>query len=227
MLHLAETFFSIQGEGMLTGVPSVFIRFTGCNLRCVWCDTPYTSWTPEGAERPLDDVVAEAVSHDCGHVVVTGGEPMIHHQVGELCAKLKQAGQHITIETNGTVFRELACDLMSISPKLRNSTPYQREGGRFALQHEELRWRPDLVRRLMAAYAYQFKFVVAEPGDMEEVRAMVEQVQADPRRVMLMPEGTNARTLRQRSWLIEACGSFGYRYAQRLHVQLWGDRRGV
>jgi 7-carboxy-7-deazaguanine synthase len=227
MLHLAETFFSIQGEGMLTGVPSVFIRFTGCNLRCVWCDTPYTSWTPEGTQRTLDEVVAEAVSHNCGHVVVTGGEPMIHHEVAALCGRLRQAGQHITIETNGTVFRELACDLMSISPKLRNSTPYQRESGRFQVQHEELRWRPGVVRRLMAAYAYQLKFVVAERGDMEEVRAMVDQVQADPRRVMLMPEGTNARTLRQRTWLIEACGASGYRYAQRLHVQLWGGRRGV
>lgn len=227
MLHLAETFFSIQGEGMLTGVPSVFIRFTGCNLRCVWCDTPYTSWKPEGTERTVEDVVAEVVAQGCGHVVVTGGEPMIHHETAELCARLKEAGQHITIETNGTVFRELACDLMSLSPKLRNSTPVAREGGKFAVAHEEARWRPDVVRRLMAAYPYQFKFVVSDRADMEEVKAMVDEVKADPRRVMLMPEGTKAKTLRGRTWVLEACQFFGFRYGQRLHVQLWGDRRGV
>lgn len=227
MLHLSETFFSIQGEGMLTGVPSAFIRFTGCNLKCVWCDTPYTSWKPEGQRYSIDEVVAEVAAWGSRHTVVTGGEPMIHHEVASLCTQLRAIGQHITIETNGTVFRELACDLMSISPKLRNSTPFQREGGKFAIQHEELRWRAETVRQLMAAYPYQFKFVVADRSDMEEVQSMVQQVQADPKRVMLMPEGNRPKTIRDRTWLLEACQFFGYRYAQRLHVQLWGDRRGV
>ncbi|MCS7023632.1 MAG: 7-carboxy-7-deazaguanine synthase QueE [Bryobacteraceae bacterium] len=227
MLHLAETFYSIQGEGLLAGVPSFFIRFTGCNLRCVWCDTPYTSWKPEGEKRSLEDVLAEVQAQACGYVVVTGGEPMIHPEVVTLCARLKQAGQHITIETNGTVFRELACDLMSISPKLRNSTPWKRAQGRWAAAHEQARWRPDIVQQLMAHYPYQLKFVVADPADLEEIRALAAEVKADPRRVLLMPEGRSSKTLRERTWIASACREYGYRYGPRLHVHLWGDRRGI
>src|SRR5215469_9962101 len=76
-LKIAEIFYSLQGEGSLVGVPSVFVRTSGCNLRCVWCDTPYTSWHPEGEERTLPSIVAEVEQYPARHVVVTGGEPMI------------------------------------------------------------------------------------------------------------------------------------------------------
>src|SRR5215217_4845811 len=111
---ISEIFYSLQGEGVLTGVPSVFVRTSGCNLRCTWCDTPYTSWAPDGREYSHEEIVAAVRSAACGHVVVTGGEPMIAPGIIELTEELKSAGQHITIETAGTVFKPVACDLMSI-----------------------------------------------------------------------------------------------------------------
>src|SRR6476660_6760075 len=98
-MRLAELFYSIQGEGKLTGMPSVFVRTSGCNLRCTWCDTPYTSWKPEGVEMPLDAILAEARGHGAAHVVVTGGEPMIVDDIVPLTQALKNYGMHVTIET--------------------------------------------------------------------------------------------------------------------------------
>lgn len=213
---------------MLAGVPSVFVRTSGCNLRCVWCDTPYTSWSPEGREMSVEDIAAECVKTPARHVVVTGGEPMIAPEIGTLTQTLRGVGLHITIETAGTVFVEVACDLMSISPKLSNSTPYEREGGRWAAQHERLRRQPEVIRRLMAAHPYQLKFVIAAPEDVEEAAALVREVEGDASRVVLMPEGTRADVLRERgAWLAEICKERGWRFGPRLHVELWGDRRGV
>jgi 7-carboxy-7-deazaguanine synthase len=121
-LKIAELFYSIQGEGSLVGVPSVFIRTSGCNLRCAWCDTPYTSWRPEGTDLELDGILDEVAAFPARHVVVTGGEPMIAPDIVALTGRLRALGRHITIETAGTVFAPVACDLMSISPKLANST---------------------------------------------------------------------------------------------------------
>src|SRR5579883_2379323 len=110
-LKISEIFYSIQGEGMLAGVPSAFVRLSGCNLRCVWCDTPYTSWAPEGEELTLDEIVARVTQFVCGHVVVTGGEPMIAPEIVPLTGRLRETGAHITIETAGTVYAPVACDL--------------------------------------------------------------------------------------------------------------------
>lgn len=227
-MKISEIFYSIQGEGTLVGVPSVFVRTSGCNLRCVWCDTPYTSWAPEGDDWNLDRILATVASFRASHVVVTGGEPMIAPQIVELTQLLRQRGLHITIETAGTVNAAVACDLMSISPKLRNSTPLERDGGRWAQQHERLRWQPIVLRELMAAYPYQLKFVIADPLDLEELEMMREALGAPSSQVLLMPEGTNAETIRQRGiWLAEICKEKGYRFSPRLHVDLWGDKRGV
>ncbi|MGH9673078.1 MAG: 7-carboxy-7-deazaguanine synthase QueE, partial [Bryobacteraceae bacterium] len=162
-MKIAEMFRSIQGEGILAGVPSVFLRTTGCNLRCVWCDTPYTSWEPEGDERSIDDIMRYVKENSTGHVVVTGGEPMIAPRIGELTRRLREAGEHITIETAGTVAPEVFCDLMSISPKLANSTPRERDGGRWAAAHDRLRIQPDVLTKLMGVCEYQLKFVVQSP----------------------------------------------------------------
>jgi 7-carboxy-7-deazaguanine synthase len=131
-VKISEIFYSIQGEGTLAGVPSVFVRVCGCNLRCTWCDTPYTSWEPEGRDMTIAEIVAEAGAFAAKHVVVTGGEPMLFPEVAELTRELKARGMHITIETAGTVDQPVTCDLMSISPKLANSTPRVRDGGRWA-----------------------------------------------------------------------------------------------
>ncbi|MGA2182346.1 MAG: 7-carboxy-7-deazaguanine synthase QueE [Bryobacteraceae bacterium] len=227
-MKIAEIFYSVQGEGMLIGTPSVFVRTSGCNLRCTWCDTPYTSWAPEGVTMSVADIVAEVRRHPATHVVVTGGEPMIQPAIVELTHALHDAGLHVTIETAGTVWAPVVCDLMSISPKLANSTPLEREGGRWAAVHERLRQQPDVVRQLLAEYPYQLKFVVAAPADMEEVERLIDSVYADRSRVVLMPEGTDATTLSERGrWLVEICKERGYRFSPRLHVMLWGNRRGV
>ena len=216
-MKIAELFYSLQGEGGLVGVPSFFIRASGCNLRCSWCDTPYASWDPRGDEMSLDEILAEACRHPARHAVVTGGEPMIQPEIVELSHRLREAGFHITIETAGTVFKPLACDLMSISPKLANSTPE----GAFAGQHERLRLQPEVLRQLIGAYLYQLKFVVMKPEDMNEIRAIIRSLRVPAARVILMPEGTEPAELRERSaWLAEICKAENFRYSPRLHVDL-------
>jgi 7-carboxy-7-deazaguanine synthase len=223
-LRIAEIFHSIQGEGALVGVPSVFVRTSGCNLRCAWCDTPYTSWHPEGDDWTLERIWAAVEAYPARHVVVTGGEPMIAREIVDLTQGLRARGRHITIETAGTVFAPVECDLMSISPKLANSTPE----GEWQERHESLRIQPEVVRRLMGDYDYQLKFVIAQPEDMGEVRGLVREFGADAGKVILMPEGIDAAVLRERGvWLAEICKGEGFRFSPRLHVELWGNRRGT
>lgn len=227
-MKIAEIFYSIQGEGMLTGVPSVFVRTSGCNLRCGWCDTPYTSWVPEGADMTVEQILAAVQSHPARHAVVTGGEPMIAPGIIELTEGIRQLRLHVTIETAGTVYQAVACDLMSISPKLANSTPQEREGGKWSAQHERLRYQPEVLRQLMTEHEYQLKFVVESPEDMAEITKMLEDIQADRNRVVLMAEGTTSEVIRERApWLAEICKREGFRYSPRLHIDLWGNRRGV
>jgi len=225
-LQIAEIFYSVQGEGSLVGVPSVFVRTSGCNLRCAWCDTPYTSWQPEGEEFTLARIAAAVDCHPAAHIVITGGEPMIAPEIVALTELLRQRQQarHITIETAGTVFEPVVCDLMSISPKLANSKPE----GRWAKQHERLRIQPEILRRLITTYDYQLKFVISQPADMDEVEHLLTQLQVDRAKVILMPEGIEAGALRERGiWLAEICKAGGFRFSPRLHIELYGNRRGT
>ncbi len=224
-MRISEIFHSIQGEGTLVGVPSVFVRTSGCNLRCTWCDTPYTSWQPEGEERSVSSIVDEVAAYGAKHVVITGGEPMIAPQIEELTERL---AQHITIETAGTVDAHVRCDLMSISPKLANSTPRTRDNGRWADQHERLRYQPEILRRLIERYPYQLKFVITEPGDLQQVNAMLQEIGASRDSVVLMAEGLDAGILAERGrWLAEIAKQEGFRMTPRMHIDLWGNRRGV
>jgi 7-carboxy-7-deazaguanine synthase len=224
-MRISEIFYSVQGEGILAGVPSVFIRSSGCNLRCSWCDTPYTSWKPEGEDLTLDAVIDRANAFPAArHVVITGGEPMIAPGVVELSERLRALGLHITFETAGTVFAPVACDLMSISPKLANSTPE----GVFQVRHEQLRLQPEVLARLIRDYDYQLKFVVSQPSDLAELQAIVSQLNAPADKVILMPEGITSDALTERgAWIAELCKQYGYRFGPRLHVYLYGNRRGV
>jgi 7-carboxy-7-deazaguanine synthase len=227
-MKISEIFYSIQGEGILTGVPSVFVRTSGCNLRCTWCDTPYTSWKPEGEEIGFGPILANVRRHWANHVVVTGGEPMIVPEIVELTEKLKELEQHITIETSGTVFKPVVCDLMSISPKLANSTPWEEDDGRWADMHERTRYRPEVLKELISRYNYQLKFVVNDREDLAEIREIVKELDADKQRVLLMPQGRNRKELAERSeHVIKICTEFGYRFCPRVHIEIWGDRRGV
>ncbi len=232
-LPIAETFVSLQGEGKLTGVPSWFVRLSGCNLRCGWCDTPYASWDAEGEARSIAELVEEAQAGGVGHAVVTGGEPMIFNEVGTLTEALRNAGLHITIETAGTVFREVACDLMSLSPKLANSTPAEGDQrdplGVWRERHEQRRLNFEALQALIDATPdRQLKFVVSRPGDLVEIEAVLDRltgwVAAD---VQLMPEGTSVPEPTRVAWVVEACLARGWRYCHRLHVELFGDRRGT
>jgi 7-carboxy-7-deazaguanine synthase len=224
-VKISEIFYSVQGEGMLVGMPSVFVRTSGCNLRCAWCDTPYTSWQPEGEERSVESIVDEVNSYGASHVVVTGGEPMIAPEIEELTERLTQ---HVTVETAGTVDANVRCDLMSISPKLANSTPHARDNGRWADQHERLRYQPEILRRLIQLYPYQLKFVITDPGDLQQVNSIVSDIGASRSRVLLMPEGVDAAILAERGrWLADIAKREGFRLTPRLHIDLWGNRRGV
>jgi 7-carboxy-7-deazaguanine synthase len=224
-VKISEIFHSIQGEGTLVGVPSVFVRTSGCNLRCTWCDTPYTSWQPEGEERSISSIVDEVDGYGAQHVVITGGEPMIAPEIEELTERLTQ---HITIETAGTVEANVRCDLMSISPKLANSTPRTRDNGRWADQHERLRYQPEILRRLIQRYPYQLKFVITEPGDLQQVNAMLPEIGASRDRVVLMAEGLDAGILAERGrWLAEIAKLEGFRMTPRMHIDLWGNKRGT
>jgi 7-carboxy-7-deazaguanine synthase len=227
-VKISEIFHSIQGEGSLAGVPSVFVRTSGCNLRCKWCDTPYTSWQPDGRDMTVEEIAEAVDDYPCGHVVLTGGEPMIAPQAAALTEALHASGLHITIETAGTVHHSLRCDLLSISPKLANSTPHERDGGRWAVMHERLRYQPEVLKRLTAEYEYQLKFVISQAEDLREVQAIQTALQAPAGRVILMPEGVIREVVMARGvWLAELCKQYGYRYSPRLHIDLWGDKRGV
>jgi 7-carboxy-7-deazaguanine synthase len=227
-LRIAETFHSIQGEGGLVGVPSFFIRTTGCNLRCEWCDTPYTSWNPEGQWRTIAELVA-AVPAAAQHVVITGGEPLLWPNLPRLTAELRSNGRHVTIETAGTVFQSLECDLMSVSPKLANSDPGPHRSESVRADHAAHRLAPDVLRQLLEAYVCQLKFVVAVPGDLAEIEALLAELPPVPATsVLLMPLGTATADLQPRAlWLAELCKARGYRYTPRLHIDLYGDTRGT
>lgn len=241
-VRIAETFVSIQGEGKLTGVPSWFCRSSGCNLRCTWCDTPYASWNPEGPTRTVDDLVTEAATHYASggggirHAVLTGGEPMLFDAMAALGRALHARGMHVTFETAATIFRppsETGCSLMSMSPKLSNSTPAKTDprdpAGAWAARHEATRLNIPIIQQLIDAYPdRQLKFVVAKPADLAEIDALLAQLSnLAPSDIMLMPEGVKPPTPEHKAWVLSACMSRGWRYCNRLHIDLFGNVRGT
>jgi 7-carboxy-7-deazaguanine synthase len=237
-LPINELFYSLQGEGKLAGVPSVFVRTSGCNLRCWFCDSYHTSWEPTHAWMDVDDVVDEVGSYDeADHVVVTGGEPMMHDEVEPLIECLSDAGYHVTVETNGTVHRDVPIDLASISPKLASSTPTAEKDpkgdGDWADRHEDRRIDMDALSALVEAYDTQLKFVVTGPEDMSEITALLEDLREttsatiDDEDVLLMPEGVTREELdRHRETVAELATEHGFRYTPRIHVDIWNDAPG-
>jgi 7-carboxy-7-deazaguanine synthase len=223
-LYLSEIFYSVQGEGELAGVPSVFVRTSGCNLRCSWCDSAYTSWEPEGDTHEVKEVVEEVSEYDADHVVVTGGEPLLQPDFDELCAALDE---HTTVETNATVYRDSDADLVSMSPKLSNSTP---EGaGAWGEIHEEKRLNFEVIESYIDSHDYQIKFVVADREDIDEIEEVLASLSDyDRERVLLMPEGVDRDVLRDRGeWLAEECKERGFRYSPRLQIHIYGNKRGT
>ena len=210
-------------------MPSVFIRTTGCNLRCVWCDTPYTSWRPEGKEWKLEQILAEVKGYPTSYVVVTGGEPLLAREIEELVKRLKQKKYHITVETAATIFKPLQCDLISMSPKLSNSTPWRRAKGIFARMHEEHRLNLPVIQRFMKGYDYQLKFVVDKKRDFTEIDTILKRLKnVDPPRVLIMAQGRTKRELSEKApWIVDLCKAYGFCYTPRLQIELYGNRRGT
>ncbi len=228
-LRIVETFFSIQGEGTLVGTPSYFIRVSGCNLRCVWCDTPYASWHPEGPVQTLDEILSDVDRVAPTHVVLTGGEPMLFDAVGELCNGLKEREIHITIETAGTIDRDWPIDLLSVSPKMKNSTP---TGDAWEDRHEQTRLDRGPLKSLIGKYPVQIKFVIAFESmeqDLREVEDLLVDLPAvKPEQILLMPEGTDAqRILVGMRALVPISLEKKWRISPRLHVELFGNTKGT
>jgi len=230
-MKIAEIFYSIQGEGKFTGTPSTFIRTSGCNLRCTWCDTPYASWSPRGKNLDVDEILAKVQENTPKHVIITGGEPMIQPELPSLIEKLRTLGKFVTVETAGTVWLNVPMDLASVSPKLSNSTPTVRQGGKFAKQHEELRLQPDVLKKLASSRnirSVQWKFVIYRPADMIEVDDVLKSIgKVNPDDVILMPEGIDDEQVRQRGiWLADICKKRGFRFGPRLQLWLYGNTPG-
>lgn len=250
-MRIAEIFRSLQGEGRLTGVESIFVRTAGCNLRCRYCDTPYASWTPEGEELTVAEILdrieqlrnaprpeflnqfsplPKGEGTDVHHIILTGGEPMLFAELVPLASKLRRRGWHITIETAGTLYLSVACDLMSISPKLSNSSPRAlgEEAEAWAKLHASHRYSPDVIRRLIAEHDYQLKFVIDSATDCDEVLAyLAEFPELERSRAMLMPQGVDAAALAEKArWLQPFCAANGLMFCPRRQIEWFGMARG-
>jgi 7-carboxy-7-deazaguanine synthase len=233
-VKIAEIFRSLQGEGFFTAMPSVFVRASGCNLRCWFCDTPYTSWEPEGEDLSVDEILRQVDAlleggETCRHAVLTGGEPMLFAELVPLTAALKKRGLHITVETAGTLYLPLQCDLMSISPKLAGSGPTAEQDERWHIRHEQSRHVPEVIRRLIAEYPYQIKFVIDSPADCHAAETWLgEFPQIDRSRILLMPQGTDLDALHQKAaWLEPYCRQRNLHFCRRKHIEWFGNVRGT
>ncbi|HEC03782.1 MAG TPA: 7-carboxy-7-deazaguanine synthase QueE [Phycisphaerales bacterium] len=221
-----EIFYSLQGEGFLAGIPSVFVRLAGCPLRCRWCDTKYALAEDAGDDLTIAEIVEAVCKLRCRFVVITGGEPMVNFEVRQLARELKDAGKHITIETAGIAYiPDIPCDLMSISPKLSNSVP---DDVKLAAMHKDSRLDLAVLGELAANYNHQLKFVVDSVNDLAEVQQVIDEtgnVGSDT--VMLMPQAATREELSAKSPMVaEMCKCAGYAFCQRLHILLWDDKRG-
>lgn len=236
----AEIFYTIQGEGKNLGKPSVFVRTSLCNLHCIWCDTDYT-WNWENTpfetiankkyrredyilESTAEEAASEIRQYGCYHIVLTGGEPMMQQkELVSLMSILKSENPayFFEIETNGTLppseeFDELI-DQYNISPKLANSN-----------NEEKIRLKPQALTYFSNHYKSNFKFVISSESDLEEVLEIIHSYKINSGKVYLMPEGTNPQSLKKKqTWLIEICKRYGFNYTDRLHIHIYGSKRGV
>lgn len=228
-VSISETFISRQGEGKLTGTPSVFLRTNGCNLRCWFCDTPYASWQPRGETRPVASLIQQCRDSGLRHVVLTGGEPLVQAAAETIARRLMDAGLHLTIETAGTVDKPIACDLLSISPKLNDSAPNAAEHRRWHDLHHRRRLPLDVMRRLIeAAQDVQVKFVVSGPNQFDEIDDCVDALSVAPQQVFIMPQGTTVAELdAARQWLGPWTGARHFEYCDRMQIRWYGNRRGT
>lgn len=217
----AEIFHSIQGEGVSQGVPCVFLRLAGCNLACSWCDTAY-SWN--GTEPPLALKAEEAaeiiLQYPCRRLVITGGEPLVQQKA--LPALLALLPDHaVEMETNGTIVPDKALvnrvEQFNVSPKLPH-----------AGNEASRAWRPGVLRLLAGTGKAWFKFVASCEQDVLDVLQLAEETDLPLERIMVMPLATDRATLEaMRPQAVGWCLRYGLRYCDRLHIAVWGNKKGV
>jgi 7-carboxy-7-deazaguanine synthase len=229
---VSEIYASLQGEGLLAGTPSTFVRTSGCHLRCRWCDTPFTSWRPEGTEMPLESILTRVERLGRRHVVLTGGEPLLHDEMPTLCETLRGRGHHVTIETAGSVASAAVADLLSASPKLSASGPTPVDDAAWHSRHERLRRCDDSLVGLLGRQPWQIKFVVDSEADVGEALGWLEGLEKrtpiDPARVFLMPQGFESGGLAEKGrWLERTCAAHGIQFAPRHHIAWFGHARGT
>jgi len=243
-LKISELFYSIQGEGKRSGSPSFFIRTNYCNLRCKFpsgnlCDTEYTSWFP-GDEKNLGEVEISFITDEfqkvnCNDIVISGGEPTMYpEELAKLCRQLKQIKKDliITVETNGTFISDFVkhVDLMSISPKLRSSIPYNTE---YQKLHEKNRINTGVLKEYNSLHRIreidiQWKFVFTALEDIPEILQLQSAVGFENKDIYLMPEGITEEDLRgNRLKTIDACKQYNFNYTERIHILVWGNQRGT
>ena len=241
-MKVSEIFYSIQGEGKRSGVPSFFIRTNNCNLRCKFsgnnlCDTPYTSWTPEDekniGDMSVDDIISEYKKSNARDAVITGGEPTLQsEELERLCKELKGLDAYITLETNGTVYGEFInhIDLLSISPKLLTSTPFDTK---YEKMHTQRRINLEVLKKFNemnseGRFDIQWKFVYCNEKDIKEILEIINQTGIPNDKIYLMPEGISDNDIKlKRAETVEICKKYGFNYTDRLHVIIWGSKRGV
>jgi 7-carboxy-7-deazaguanine synthase len=219
-----EIFYSLQGEGSLLGVPSVFVRLAGCPLRCTWCDTKYAWGESAGEEMSIEAVKAKVLAFEVRHIVVTGGEPLVNDELIALIDAIDDPSLHITIETSGIEYvGGLKCDLMSISPKLSNSV--EADSGE---KPEVDPLNIDAMQRLIDEYDYQIKFVVDSPDDLDEIAGVIAKLKnINPYKIMLMPQAsTKVEYVKKLPMVAEIAKNTGFALSPRLQVELWGNSKG-
>lgn len=217
-LRVSEVFLSLQGEGPSAGTPAHFIRLQGCDVGCHWCDTKYSWEFSGGQETDLTELWERLRAlGEAPLLVVTGGEPLEHPEVGTLLNEALARWDRVEVETSGIAAPPLRNPRLhyNVSPKLPSATPRWSETWRHAKA-----WLDDPRAT--------FKIVVGDPPDLNDARRLLAEHGIAPSRVMLMPEGMTEERLRERATeLAEACKRHGFRLSPRLHVWLWGARRGV
>ena len=240
-MKVCESMNTLQGEGKYVGVPSYFVRTTGCNLRCAWknpdgsitkCDTPYSSWNPEagedmGAEQILDKLKGKLLTH----IVITGGEPTLQADLPEVVKELVQEGYTITIETNGTRYVELPKEnvLLSISPKLKTSYSQPNESFERKLHERNNHFSENIKRYVDEGYEVQLKFVYNTPDDEEEIVSLLKELDCVfDNQVWCMPQGITEEQFKQKQKeMFNVCMKKGWNYSPRLHIDVFGNKRGI
>lgn len=221
-IKISEIFMTIQGEGLLQGTPSIFIRLYGCNLSCKWCDTIYEKEYKEYQSLTIDEILKRISIYNTKYIVITGGEPLSNENIELLIDKLKERSYHITVETNATILRNIKCDFVSMSPKLSNSNPYSEEDAKY-IDYEQKRINYEAINYYIKNYKYQIKFVVSGKEDINEIREILHKIKKyDDLRVLVMPQSSSKQDLEKKQKdIINLCIINGVRYGNRLQLQVW------